>query len=61
MRYEVIFDMDHRQWLVVDRFVADQIVGVHKTEQAAVKHAASEERSWSIYRSPAEDVALMMA
>jgi len=61
MRYEVIFDMDHRQWLVVDRYVADQIVGVHKTEQAAVKHASSEERSWSIYRSPAEDVALMMA
>ena len=61
MRYDVIFDGDRRQWLVIDRFVADQIVGVHATEQAAAKHAASEERCWSIYRSPAEDVALMMA
>lgn len=60
-RYGVEYDPKARQWQVTDQYLADQVMGVHRTEKAAFNHADTEERYWSLYRSPAEDVALMMA
>ncbi len=60
-RYGVNYDPKARLWQVRDRYLADQVMGVHRTETAAFKHADQEERLWSLYRSPAEEVALMMA
>jgi len=61
MRYKNRYDFDLQRWVVVDTFLNDQVLGLHVTEREAVIHADTQERHWGIYRSPAEDVALMMA
>jgi len=61
MRYNNKYDQDQNRWLVVDSFLNDQPLGIHRTELEAITHAESQERQWCLYRSPAEDVALMMA
>ena len=60
MRYKNRYDPDLRQWVVVDSFLDDQLLGLHRTERQAVIHADTQERHWGLYRSPAEDVALVM-
>ena len=61
MRYKNQYDPDLSRWVVVDTFLNDQVHGLHRTELQAVIHAEAQERHWGLYRSPAEDVALMMA
>ncbi|NQV99948.1 MAG: hypothetical protein HQ483_09655 [Rhodospirillales bacterium] len=60
-RYGVAFDSEARHWQVRDHYLANQIIGVHGTEQAAYVQADTEERYWNLYRSPAEEVAQIMA
>jgi len=60
-RYGVEFDLGARHWQVRDYYVANQVIGVHGTERAACIQAETEERYWHRYRSPAEEVAQVMA
>jgi len=61
MRYKNRYEPETNRWVVVDTFLNDQVLGLHQTELQAVIHADAQERHWGLYRSPAEDVALMMA
>jgi hypothetical protein len=61
MRYKNRFDQDLNRWVVIDTYVNDQVMGLHRNELQAILQAESQERHWSLFRSPAEDVALMMA
>ena len=60
-RYYAEYDSVARRWQVMDQFMAGQVIGIHTSERAAIAQADTEERYWNIYRTPAEDVALMMA
>ncbi len=49
MRYVVRYDRDSEKWAVVDTAVADQMIGVHKTADAAVDQAFGEQELWRRY------------
>lgn len=60
-RYRVTYDSGTRRWQVRDQYLAYQIIGEHRSEQAAFIQADTEERYWYQFRSPAEEVAQIMA
>ena len=49
MRYAICHDQGRDQWFVIDTAIADQVVGVHATRGAAVRHAMKEEEWWRGY------------
>lgn len=60
-RYRVKIDLGTRHWQVIDQYLADQVIGIHKSKQAAYIQADTEEQFWLRYRSPAEEVAQIMS
>ena len=60
MRYQVRFEGERHRWTVVDTFLADQVLGLHESEHDAIVHADTQERHWGLFRSPAEEVALIV-
>jgi len=60
-RYQNRYEPESDCWVVIDTFLNDQVLGLHQTERQAVIHADTQERHWGLYRSPAEEVALIMA
>ena len=49
MRYKVQFEAVLHRWVVVDTAIADQVMGVHASENAAREQAGVEEDRWVHY------------